>query len=154
MPLPVRVRHAPLHDRPVSRQEALGRGTHELEAALEAQLVNIVEEQAANAARFVTMLQEEVFVTPLLVAGIEFLAKRVAGRFCDRVPVHNVIVERVLGRQVEAATEPPYGFALAGCKKAEVRMRGRHVRVVGMQDKRHADGLERLARKFRAVLRG
>jgi hypothetical protein len=45
------------------------------EAALEAAFVEVVEKDAADAARFVAVLEEEVVVAPLLVFRIDLVAE-------------------------------------------------------------------------------
>ncbi len=78
------------------------------EAALEAPLVEIVEEQAAHAAGFVAVLEEEILVAPLLEAGIDIVAKVLAGVPRRVMPVQHVFLERIIRGQVEAAAEPPH----------------------------------------------
>ena len=77
------------------------------EAALEAPLVEIVEEQPADAARLVAMLEEEISVAPFLVLRIHVVAERRARLLRGAVPVQHVFVERIVGREIEAAAEPP-----------------------------------------------
>src|SRR3546814_944398 len=82
--------------------------------------VQVVEEQPADAARLVAVLEEEVLVAPALVRLVAFLAtERLAQRARGAVPVQHVIVERIERGQVEAAAEPP-GHGLAVALRAEV----------------------------------
>ena len=84
------------------------------EAALEAPLVQIVEEQAADAARFVAMLEKEIAIAPFLVLRVHVGAERVAGLLRGAMPVQHVFIERIVRREIEAAAEPP-GRTLSPC---------------------------------------
>src|SRR6187551_974311 len=109
------------------------------EAALEAPLVEIVEEQPADAARLVAMLEEEVSIAPLLVPRVHIVAERRARLLRGPVPVQDVFVERIVRREIEAAAEPPRDRVLfRGAEEAHVGVRRRHVRVERMKDERHA----------------
>ena len=66
------------------------------------------------------MLQEKILVAPFFVARIDFVAEGFAGGFAVRVPVVHVFLETVIGREVEAAAEPPdraSRLALGAAKK-------------------------------------
>src|SRR5210317_664524 len=146
------MRYAPLDDWFVTLQKAVTRSAHELEALFKAEFVNVVEKQAADTAGFIAVLEIEILIAPLLVSGVQILTEWVADGFCVPVPMHNVIVERVIRCQVEASTEPPDRFAFAGREKAEVRMSCRHVGVVRMQYQGNTNGLERLTSEFGPIL--
>ncbi len=110
---------------------------HERETVFEAPFVEIVEEQAADAARFVAVLEVEVVVAPFFETRIDIVAEgRRSGLARCLVPVHHVFLVAVVGRQVEAAAEPPdrvlTGFF--GNEKAHIGVRRGHVRVAGMDD--------------------
>src|SRR3546814_2805885 len=81
--------------------------------------VQVVEEQPAHATRFVAVLQEEIFVAPALVRGVAVVAERRAQVARGAVPVQYVLVDRIEGREVEAAAEPP-GHRLPVAYGAEV----------------------------------
>jgi hypothetical protein len=53
------------------------------------------------------MPDKEVLVTPFLVAFINPFPKRFTGVPRNPVPMHDVIMNRVEGRKVEAAAKPP-----------------------------------------------
>jgi hypothetical protein len=74
------------------------------EAALEAPLVEIVEENPADAARLVAMAEEEVFVAPLLEPRIDLRAEGLADLAGGAVEVDRVLLEAIIGGEVEAAT--------------------------------------------------
>jgi hypothetical protein len=112
---------------------------HEREAALKAGRVEIVEEDAADAARFGAVLQVEVVVAPLLELRVELRSARAARR---AVPVDGVLIETVIGREIEAAAEPP---GVAGLKIADVGVTGRHVGIARVDDERNAEGVKGFA---------
>src|SRR3546814_9260267 len=96
-----------LDDRQVGIEEAVADRAQVAEVGIEAG-VQVVEEQAADAAGFVAVLEEEILVAPLLVCVVALLAaERLAQRARDPVPMQHVFVERIERGQVEAATEPP-----------------------------------------------
>jgi hypothetical protein len=72
-----------------------------------APLVEVVEEQAAGAAGLAAVLEIEVPVAPVLVVRVHVRPERVTRRFRGAMPVQDVLVERVTGREVESAAEPP-----------------------------------------------
>ena len=102
--------------------------------------LQIVVEDAADAAHLVAVLEEEIFVAPFLV----FVVGRdrgvgVAGRLHRGVEGAAVgIVLRAAAvehrREVGAAAEP----GLGGDDEARVHVHGRHVRIVRMRDQRNA----------------
>ena len=65
-----------LDDRHVGGEEALADAAHEREAGVEAELGQVVEEDAADAARLVAVLEEEVLVAPALEARVLLGAER------------------------------------------------------------------------------
>ena len=124
----------------------------EREAALEPRLVKIVEEDPADSARLVAVLEEEVFVAPALEARMEVSAERVERRLAGAMEMHAVFVEAVVRRQVHAAAEPEHGrFALSGGHEAaHVHVHGGHVGIARMQHERNAHGLESATGEFGA----
>src|SRR5690606_16101389 len=92
-------RPAPFDDRQVGVEERIADAAREREAALEAAVVEIVEEQAADAARFVAMLEEEILVAPPLPVRIEVVAERRDRIARDRMPMAHVLVDRVVRGQ-------------------------------------------------------
>ena len=109
-----------------------------------------------DAARLAAVLQVEVAVAPVLVLRVHVQPERVAGRLGGAMPVQHVLLERVVGREVEAAAEPPCrGLAVLECNEiAHVGVRGGNVRVAWMDHQRHAHGLEARAGQFRPLRRG
>ena len=92
---------AALHDRQVGRQEGIADGAHHREAALEAEFGEVVEEDAADAARLVAVLEEEVLVAPVLEARVLVVAE---GR--QRVAAAAVEVRARLPRSRSRASGP------------------------------------------------
>ncbi len=155
--LAVRHRLAPLHDRQVGRQERIADRTRHRERGLDVGFADVVEEHAADAARLLAMLQEEVLVAPGLVARVALGAERREDIAVDDVEVARVLLEAVVRRQVHAAAEPDHRLGIARRRDrdhAHVHVHGRHVRVARMEDQRDAHRLERRLRQVGAVLRG
>src|SRR5690606_36117209 len=98
---------AALHDGQVGLQIGITDGAHEGEAGVEVPFVEVVEEQPADAARLTAVLEVEIAVAPGLELRIDLGTERRAGVTGHLMPVHAVFLVAVVGRQVEAATEPP-----------------------------------------------
>ena len=141
------------YDRPIGREVGVTHGSEERERLGETELVEIVEEQSADAARFLPVLQIKVLVAGAFETRIVFGAERRDGGACGFMPVHRVGLKAIVGRQVEAAPEPPHGIGGVGArdKEADVRMAGRQVRVARVDHQRHPDGLPCFADELRAV---
>jgi hypothetical protein len=143
-------------DRQVRRQEGVADRAHQREARVEAALGEVVEEDAADAARLVAVLEEEVLVAPALEARIQVGAERRERVAVDGVEVARVLLEAVVRRQVHAAAEPDdrRGVLRHRREHAHVHVHGRDVRVARMEDERDAHRLERRAGELGgAVLR-
>src|SRR5690606_39360815 len=103
--------------------------------AFEAPLVQIVEEESADAAGFVAMLEEEIAIAPILVPRIRVISERCARVASGAMPVQHVFFERVVRGEVETAAEPPHRAARRPCgEEAHVRVRRRYVRIQRMDD--------------------
>src|SRR3954465_9752594 len=87
-------------DRRIGGQEMVADRLHQIERAI---LGEIVEEDAADAARLVAVLEVKILVAPLLEARIV----AADGFPARRVEMAGVILEAVVGREVHAAAEPP-----------------------------------------------
>src|SRR5262249_43548090 len=79
-----------LDDRNVRRKERVAHGAHHREALREIQLAEVVEERAADAARLVAVLEEEIFVARLLETLVQSRKRR------ERVAVGAVEMHAVL----------------------------------------------------------
>src|SRR5690606_37300573 len=123
------------------------------EGMVETAGAEIVEEQAADTARFVAVLEEEILVAPFLETRVDVVTERQAGGACRFVPVDHVITLRIVGRQVEAATEPPHWFLtfLLGDKETHVGVTGRRMRIAWVNHQRHAHGLPFAPGQFRSM---
>ena len=102
---------AALDDGQIGRQEGVAHGAQHREALLEAEFREIVEEDAADAARLVAVLQEKIVVAPALEARMQVGAEgrqRVATRL---VEMPRILLDTVIRRQVHAAAEPHHWLA-------------------------------------------
>src|SRR5690606_33182197 len=128
------------HDRRVGVEEGIADRAQQREAVREAALVQVVEEDAADAARLVAVLQKEVFVAPALEARIEIVAEGLKRLLAHAVEAYDVLLERIVGREIHAAAEPPYRRVAVpvrpGDEEAHVHVHGGHVRVARMQYER------------------
>src|SRR3546814_19390422 len=79
---------APLDDGQVGVEVGIADRTHEGETGVEIPLVQVVEEQPADPARLMAVLDVEIAIAPFLVARIDIRTKRRAGVPRDPVPVH------------------------------------------------------------------
>src|SRR5690606_12314752 len=91
---------AALDDWQVGLKKAGADRVGEIEADVESGCVEIVVEDAADAAAFVAVLEEEVLVAPALVLGIGIGTQGVADGFRGAMPVHGVFVEGIERREV------------------------------------------------------
>src|SRR3990167_4559936 len=89
----------------------IAHAAHEAEAVREIFFVEVVEEQPADAARLVAVLQEKIFIAQLLEARIIIRTEGIAGGLGGAVPVDRVLLETIIRRQVETAAEPPHRFS-------------------------------------------
>src|SRR4029077_4850519 len=94
-------------DRRGGGREEVADGGEEGEGAVEASVVEIVEEQAADAARLVAVAEEEGLVAPTVENRRGLRAESVAGRPRGAVEMDGVLLETVVRGEVEAAAEPP-----------------------------------------------
>ena len=128
---------------------------HDRERAVESALGEVVEEDAADAARLAPVLQVEVVVARLLPARVQVRAERRDRVAAGAVEVDRVLVVAVVRRQVHASAEPPHriGVGARRDEHAHVHVHGRRVRIAGMQDERHARRLPCAPREIGTVRR-
>ena len=102
------------------------------------------------------MLQVEVPVAPVFVFRVHVRAERRTSGLRRAMPVQHVLIERVIGREVEAAAEPPRrGLAvLRRDEEAHVCVRRRHVGIARVDHERHAGRFEARAGQFGPLRRG
>ncbi len=91
------------------------------------------------------MLEVEVLVAPGLKHLVILRIVAIAGRLQGLVKVHHIVVEGVVGGEVNAAAKPPHRPRL---KVAIVEVHRRNERVAGVQHHRGAGGVEAVARRL------
>lgn len=146
----LRVRHvlAPLDQRHVARQERTQTILDKREELLLVFFfdVQVVEEYAAHAARFVAVRDVEVFVAPGLEAREVGAVMLVACLLDGTVEVDRVLVEQIAGREIGPAAEPPCvarpGVFIHGLEIAVVEMHRRRHGVPGVQHQTQPRGEE------------
>ena len=102
------------------------------------------------------MLQIEILITPGLEPGMQIVAVGAHGIVRCLVPVHAVVVETIVGSQIETTAKPPdrlFSF-LVGAKEPDIGVSGGHVGVERMQYQRYAHRFPVPACKFWSVGRG
>ncbi len=108
-------------------------------------LVQVIKEDATNAARLAAVLVVEVLVTPLLEARVVVLVVLVADVLERLVELDRVLVEEVARGEVAAAAEPPGARRTVGVGCLEVAVvevdGGRHG-VLGVDDEAEPRGEE------------
>ena len=129
----------------------VGDAARERETFVVAAIAEVVEENAADTARLVAVLEKEILVAPALEPGIVRVTERREGIAAGAVKVNRVFLEAVVRREVGAAAEPPDRIRalLAGDEHAHVHVHRRHVGVERMQHERHAHDLEATSRELR-----
>ncbi len=144
---------AALHDWQVGVDVGVANGTDEGEAGVEAPLVQVIEKQAANATRFVAVLDMEVAVAPGLVTRVDVGAKRRTRSFGHAVPVDAVFFVAVVGGEVEAAAEPPHRFFTFFFRdeKAHIGVGRWHMRIVRVNHQRHTERFKPATGQLRAM---
>jgi hypothetical protein len=101
---------AALHDGQVGGQEGVAHGAHQREAALEAAVGEVVEEDAADAARLVARcLRKKYSSHQGLKRGYSRCRSGASASAAGAVEVLRVFLEAVVGREVHAAAEPHHG---------------------------------------------
>src|ERR1051325_11136722 len=120
-----------------------GERAREIEVALR----EIVEEDAADAARLAAVAQVEILVAPALVARIVLAAETRERIAAGDVEVARILREAVIRREIHAAAEPP---RVARAEKAHVHMDRRAIRIARVQHQRKPHRLVRPSRELRA----
>src|ERR1700691_1178916 len=126
--------HVAADDARIYPRERLAHAAGEGEIVVPLAAVEIVEEDAADAATLVPVFQEEIFVAPLLEARVIAGIVRRAGRFERGVKILGVGGFGEYRSQIGAAAEPPLG----GAQMPRVHVRGRHQRRARMRDQRNS----------------
>src|SRR5437660_1805241 len=142
--LAVRKTFPALDNRKIGRKKMVADAASELEARIETTLVQIIEENPADAARLAAMLEIKVLVAPALEAGIALGAESLERLPARGMKVARVLLEAVVGGHVHAAAEPPDRLALrlGRDQEPDVHVNGRDIGIARMQYQGHASGLE------------
>ena len=124
----------------------------------EVRLVEIIKEDAADAAGLLPVLQEEVAVAPGLHGRVVLGAEGGQRIEAHLVEVPGILFLAVIGREVHAATEPPHVLlGRRGGQRTEethVHVHGGHVGIARVQHQRHACGPRLAPGQLRPVGRG
>ena len=123
----------------VGGEESAGAVLHEAEDLLRIVFrgVEIVEEDAANAARFFAVWDVEMLVAPGFEAGVETPVVLVASFFDGFVEMDGIFVKEVRGCQIGSTPEPPSVSVAVRVHRLEItviEMHGRGHWVPWMQD--------------------
>ena len=70
------------------------------------------------------------------------------------MPMHHILLERVVGREIEAAAEMPRRHAGRHQEEPQVHVRGGHIGIARMDDGGEGDGLKRPPGQLRVAFRG
>jgi hypothetical protein len=112
-------------NRAIGGEIGLADAALERKAALEIPPREVVVEQAADAARLAAVRQEEVGVAARFELGIELGAEGLTGGARCAVPLDRVLLEAVVGSQIESAAELPARARrslFSGREEAKVRV--------------------------------
>src|SRR5690606_17083426 len=120
-------------DRLVRLEKAIGCILPERDSAVIG--LELVEEDAPDAARLPAVTEPEVFIASALEARIPARVVIVAHALEDAVKMNRVLLEKIIRREVGAAAEPG---AIALLDVAEVGVRRWHHRAARMEDERDA----------------
>src|SRR3546814_634779 len=103
------LRHVAAHQGGIDLQEGAADVLSEGEVALPVAAVEVVVENAADAACLAAVGNEEVLVAPLLEARVEVGGVAVAGVLQGGVEVRRVLLDRIHRIEIGAAAEPRLG---------------------------------------------
>src|SRR5690606_554649 len=97
----------PFENRQIRLREVVADAAHQREAGRKIRCIQVVEKQPADAALFAPVRKIKIFVAGALEPRVTIRAERFAGGARGAMPVQYVFDERVIRRQIEAATKPP-----------------------------------------------
>ena len=94
------------------------------------------------------MLEIKILITPFFILRVAIAAERNQRIAAHTVKVNGVAFKPIVGCQIHAAAEPPYGLGIGalritrlGDEKTHIHMRGRHIRIARMHDQGNAHRL-------------
>src|SRR6266705_3233731 len=145
--LAVRKTFPALDNRKIGWKKMVADAASKLEARIETALVQIIEENPADAARLAAVLEIEVLVTPAFETRIVLGAGGLERLSARGVKVARVLLEPVIGGHVHAAAEPPdrLGLRLDCEQEPYVHVHGGNIGIARVQNQRHAHGFEAAA---------
>ncbi len=96
--------------------------------------IQVIVEDAAESARFAAMAQEEIIIAGLAGMRIQLPVKGRAGRGRGAMPEQRIFFVDNVGREIEAATEPP---DIPSAEKAHIHVAGGHAGIARMHHHRN-----------------
>ena len=135
-PVSVSLILAALDNGHISRQEMVADAFDQTKGLLEAGLIHVVEKKPADSSRFIPVRQEKISIAPLLIFLVCTRAERQARLAGRPMPMHDILVVRIVRGEVESAAEPPNRGTTGGGgrQKPDVAMDGGGVRIARMED--------------------
>ncbi len=131
-------RQTPIGDRQVRVQKSIAKFADKRKIPFTIAF-DVVEEQAADAARFAAMLEIEVFIAPFLESAVVVGVMMIANRFQRAMKVNGVLIMGIVRREIRAAAKPG---GVSFFEVAEIGVdRGNH-RTVRVQYQRNSRGKE------------
>src|SRR5205807_941297 len=97
-----------LQDRHIGCEELIGHCAGEPKRKIEVAIGEVIEEDAADAARLAAVAQLEIFVALALEARVVRGAERRQRVAAGGMEMARVVFEAIAGREVHAAAEPPH----------------------------------------------
>mmetsp|Transcript_48878 Transcript_48878/g.140483 ORF Transcript_48878/g.140483 Transcript_48878/m.140483 type:complete len:308 (-) Transcript_48878:347-1270(-) len=130
-----------LNDRPVSLDNRVQTFLAEFENGIRVTVVLVIEENSSESSSFITVLNDEVSVSPSLEFLVVFRVMLVADFLVSSVEVLHVVLIDVTGSDIGTASEPPN--ATVGLEVSVVEVHGRAERVLGVHHTAQSTGKER-----------
>src|SRR5205807_1024446 len=133
-------------DRPISVQKVISYGAGERKGKIEVAIGEVIEEDAADAARLAAVAQLKIFVAPALETRVAVGAEGRQRVAAGGMEMAGIVFEAIAGREVHAAAEPP---GRRRGEEAHVHVHRRAIRIARVQHERHAHRVVRLAGELR-----
>ena len=126
-------------DRLVGRQKMVTDGLHKSESFFKAALGVVVKKDATDPTWLMAVGKVKILVADLFKLWVVHIAEGLASGAGGLVPMDCIFALTIVGREVKASTKPPDWLAVfrLSVEVAYVHVRGRHVRIARMHDKRN-----------------